>query len=57
VRARRRGQHRGVRPLAWTAGRLREAGLAARRLAGLDRRTAVVAAVGSSFDLAKGIDR
>jgi 7,8-dihydropterin-6-yl-methyl-4-(beta-D-ribofuranosyl)aminobenzene 5'-phosphate synthase len=57
--------------LAWTAGRLREAGLGAllgahctgieavyqlRRLAGLDRRSAVVAAVGSSFDLAKGID-
>ena len=57
--------------LAWTAARLRASGLAAllgahctgieavfriRQLAGLSRRTAVVAAVGSSFDLARGID-
>jgi 7,8-dihydropterin-6-yl-methyl-4-(beta-D-ribofuranosyl)aminobenzene 5'-phosphate synthase len=57
--------------LAWTAERLRAAGLAyllgahctgvetvfrMRQLAGLDRRSAVVAAVGSSFDLARGID-
>jgi 7,8-dihydropterin-6-yl-methyl-4-(beta-D-ribofuranosyl)aminobenzene 5'-phosphate synthase len=57
--------------LAWTAGKLKEAGirylLAAhctgieatfrlRELAGLDRATAVVSAVGSSFTLGKGID-
>jgi 7,8-dihydropterin-6-yl-methyl-4-(beta-D-ribofuranosyl)aminobenzene 5'-phosphate synthase len=57
--------------LAWTAERLRTAGLAyllgahctgieavfrIRQLAGLGRRSAVVAAVGSSFDLARGID-
>lgn len=57
--------------LAWTAEHLRAAGLAyllgahctgietlfrIRQLAGLDRRSAVVAAVGSSFDLARGID-
>jgi 7,8-dihydropterin-6-yl-methyl-4-(beta-D-ribofuranosyl)aminobenzene 5'-phosphate synthase len=57
--------------LVWTAARLRASGLAAllgahctgieavfrlRQLAGLGRRTAVVAAVGSSFDLARGID-
>ena len=57
--------------LAWTADRLHAIGLAyllgahctgieavfrIRQLAGLDRRSAVVAAVGSSFDLARGID-
>lgn len=57
--------------LAWTAQRLRAAGLAyllgahctgieavfrIRELAGLSRRTAVVAAVGSSFDSVRGID-
>ena len=57
--------------LAWTAERLRTAGLVyllgahctgieavfrIRQLAGLSRRSAVVAAVGSSFDLARGID-
>jgi len=57
--------------LAWTAGKLRAAGLVnllgghctgieavfrIRQLAGLTRRTAVVAAVGSSFDLDRGID-
>jgi 7,8-dihydropterin-6-yl-methyl-4-(beta-D-ribofuranosyl)aminobenzene 5'-phosphate synthase len=57
--------------LAWTAGQLRSAGLVMllgghctgieavyrlRQLAGLTRRTAVVAAVGSSFDLDRGID-
>jgi 7,8-dihydropterin-6-yl-methyl-4-(beta-D-ribofuranosyl)aminobenzene 5'-phosphate synthase len=57
--------------LAWTAARLRATGLASllgahctgieavfrlRQLAGLSRRTAVVAAVGASFDLARGID-
>ncbi len=57
--------------LAWTAARLRAAGLVEllgahctgieavfriRQLAGLTRRTAVVAAVGSSFDLDRGID-
>ena len=57
--------------LAWTAERLRTAGLVyllgahctgieavfrIRQLAGLRRRSAVVAAVGSSFDLAQGID-
>ena len=57
--------------LAWTAERLHAAGLAyllgahctgiepvfrIRQLAGLNRRSAVVAAVGSSFDLARGID-
>ena len=57
--------------LAWTATKLRAAGLVAllgahctgveavfriRELAGLTRRTAVVAAVGSSFDLDRGID-
>jgi 7,8-dihydropterin-6-yl-methyl-4-(beta-D-ribofuranosyl)aminobenzene 5'-phosphate synthase len=57
--------------LAWTAQRLREAGLAEllgahctgieavfriRRLAGLNRKTAVVASVGSSYDLSRGID-
>jgi 7,8-dihydropterin-6-yl-methyl-4-(beta-D-ribofuranosyl)aminobenzene 5'-phosphate synthase len=57
--------------LAWTAERLRTAGLVyllgahctgieavfrIRQLAGLRRRSAVVAAVGSSFDLARGID-
>lgn len=57
--------------LAWTAERLRAADLTyllgahctgieavfrIRQLAGLSRRSAVVAAVGSSFDLARGID-
>lgn len=57
--------------LAWTAERLKAAGLRyflaghctgieatfrIRQLAGLDRRTAVVSAVGSSFTLGKGID-
>ena len=57
--------------LAWTAERLRADGLVyllgahctgieavfrIRQLAGLGRRSAVVAAVGSSFDLARGID-
>lgn len=57
--------------LAWTAQRLRDTGLAyvlgahctgieavfrIRQLAGLSRRSAVVAAVGSSFDSARGID-
>jgi len=57
--------------LEWTAGRLRAAGLRQllgahctgieavfriRQLAGLTRRAAVVAAVGSSFTLGKGID-
>jgi 7,8-dihydropterin-6-yl-methyl-4-(beta-D-ribofuranosyl)aminobenzene 5'-phosphate synthase len=57
--------------LAWTAQRLRTAGLAyllgahctgieavfrIRELAGLGRRSAVVAAVGSSFDAVRGID-
>ncbi len=57
--------------LAWTAQKLRAAGLVEllgvhctgieavfriRRLAGLDRPTAVVGAVGSSFDLERGID-
>ncbi|MGH7615385.1 MAG: hypothetical protein ACREMW_15250 [Gemmatimonadales bacterium] len=57
--------------LAWTAERLRGAGLAyllgahctgieavfrIRQLAGLSRRSAVVAAVGSSLDLVRGID-
>ncbi len=57
--------------LAWTADRLRAAGLVyllgahctgieavfrIRQLAGLSRRSAVVGAVGSSFDLARGID-
>jgi 7,8-dihydropterin-6-yl-methyl-4-(beta-D-ribofuranosyl)aminobenzene 5'-phosphate synthase len=57
--------------LAWTASRLREAGLAhllgahctgieavfrLRDLANLSRRTAVVAAVGASFTLGQGID-
>jgi 7,8-dihydropterin-6-yl-methyl-4-(beta-D-ribofuranosyl)aminobenzene 5'-phosphate synthase len=57
--------------LAWTADQLRSAGLVMllgghctgieavyrlRQLAGLTRRTAVVAAVGSSFDLDRGID-
>ncbi len=57
--------------LSWTSERLRATGLTMllgghctgieavfriRRLAGLSRKTAVVAAVGSSFDLARGID-
>jgi 7,8-dihydropterin-6-yl-methyl-4-(beta-D-ribofuranosyl)aminobenzene 5'-phosphate synthase len=57
--------------LAWTADRLHAAGLALllgahctgieavfrlRQLAGLNRRTAVVGAVGASFDLERGID-
>ncbi len=57
--------------LAWTAGKLREFGLATfvgahctgieavyrlRQLAGLDRKTAVVGSVGASFTLGKGID-
>jgi 7,8-dihydropterin-6-yl-methyl-4-(beta-D-ribofuranosyl)aminobenzene 5'-phosphate synthase len=57
--------------LAWTAGQLRAAGLVVllgahctgieavcrlRELAGLNRRTAVVGAVGASFDLERGID-
>ena len=57
--------------LAWTAGKLREAGLGhllgahctgieavfrIRELAGLSRRTAVVGAVGSSFTLGQGLD-
>jgi 7,8-dihydropterin-6-yl-methyl-4-(beta-D-ribofuranosyl)aminobenzene 5'-phosphate synthase len=57
--------------LAWTAGELRAAGVALllgahctgieavfrlRQLAGLSRRTAVVGAVGASFDLELGID-
>ena len=57
--------------LAWTAAKLREFGLRhllgghctgieavyrLRQLAGLDRRTCVVSAVGSSFALDKGID-
>jgi 7,8-dihydropterin-6-yl-methyl-4-(beta-D-ribofuranosyl)aminobenzene 5'-phosphate synthase len=57
--------------LAWTAGELRSAGVTLllgahctgieavfrlRQLAGLSRRTAVVGAVGASFDLERGID-
>jgi 7,8-dihydropterin-6-yl-methyl-4-(beta-D-ribofuranosyl)aminobenzene 5'-phosphate synthase len=57
--------------LGWTAGKLREFGLAnligahctgieavyrLRQLTGLDRKTAVVGAVGASFTLGKGID-
>jgi 7,8-dihydropterin-6-yl-methyl-4-(beta-D-ribofuranosyl)aminobenzene 5'-phosphate synthase len=57
--------------LAWTAEKLKAAGLQnllgahctgieavyrLRALAGLDRRTAVVGAVGASFELGKGID-
>lgn len=57
--------------LAWTAGKLREMGVKhllaghctgieatyrLRALVGLDRRTAVVSAVGSSFSLGRGID-
>jgi len=57
--------------LAWTAGKLREFGLAnligahctgiesvyrLRQLAGLDRKSAVVGSVGASFTLGKGID-
>jgi 7,8-dihydropterin-6-yl-methyl-4-(beta-D-ribofuranosyl)aminobenzene 5'-phosphate synthase len=57
--------------LAWTAAKLREFGLdnllaahctgieatyRLRTLVGLDRRRAVVSAVGSSFTLSKGID-
>jgi len=57
--------------LAWTAQKLKEAGLRhllaghctgieaafrIRQLAGLDRKTAVVSSVGSSFTLGKGID-
>jgi 7,8-dihydropterin-6-yl-methyl-4-(beta-D-ribofuranosyl)aminobenzene 5'-phosphate synthase len=57
--------------LAWTSEKLKVAGLRnllaahctgieatfrIRQLAGLDRKTAVVSAVGSSFTLGKGID-
>jgi 7,8-dihydropterin-6-yl-methyl-4-(beta-D-ribofuranosyl)aminobenzene 5'-phosphate synthase len=57
--------------LSWTAARLRAAGLRyflgvhctgieavfrIRQLAGLDRRTAAVGAVGASFNLASGVD-